>query len=384
MLFLRFILIGLFFLIDVSLQTTHIIDYRREQVNISTLRLVQVLFRHGDRTPIDPFPTDAYKDYWTIGYGELTNIGKQEHYTLGTYIRQRYLGFLNTSYYANQVLVNSTDIDRTLNSVASNLAGLYPPSDDEIWNQNLLWQPIAIHTLPVPLDLLLDPDSDCPTYDAESDRVFASPEMQAIDAENEGLYEYLTNNTGTLVDNIIETGYIYDTIMIEKLYNLTTPSWVDPVYDQMHNLSDMGFVWRYKSPLEQRLKGGGILKRIIDNANTRIAASNLYQLYVYSSHDTLVSAVLSALKIFNGIAPPYASTIFFDLHEYIPSQYAIQISYYNDTSVDPYILSIPGCSDMCPLETFSLLIKDILPIDIYKECNVTLSTLTNFYSYKRR
>ncbi|GAB6022135.1 hypothetical protein CHUAL_006276 [Chamberlinius hualienensis] len=352
-------------------------------IDTSTLRLVQIIFRHGDRTPIDPFPTDEWKDYWTIGYGELTTRGKQQHYALGQYIRQRYGEYLNDTYWANQVLVNSTDLDRTLNSVASQLAALYPPVGDQIWNPDIAWNPIPIHTRPVPIDLVLDPDSDCPAYNDESDRVFSSPEMQAIDAENAWLYEYITNNTGREVTNIIETGWIYDTIMIEQLYNLTIPSWVVPVYDQMHNISDIGFIWRYKTRLEQRLKAGQILKLIIEHANIRISQSSNYELYLYSSHDTLVSAVLMGLQVFNGIAPPYASAIFFDLHE-IDSQYAFQISYYNDTSVEPYVLTIPGCTELCPLNTFTQLLQDIIPVDIFKECNVTLATLSSIYSYRRK
>lgn len=34
------------------------------------------IFRHGDRTPVDPYPNDPWKDriYWPEGYGQLTNV----------------------------------------------------------------------------------------------------------------------------------------------------------------------------------------------------------------------------------------------------------------------------------------------------------------------
>lgn len=39
------------------------------------LSFVQI-FRHGDRTPVEPYPTDPYKDkaFWPVGFGQLTNV----------------------------------------------------------------------------------------------------------------------------------------------------------------------------------------------------------------------------------------------------------------------------------------------------------------------
>lgn len=36
------------------------------------------LFRHGDRTPIDPYPNDPWgnRTFWPVGWGQLTNVSK--------------------------------------------------------------------------------------------------------------------------------------------------------------------------------------------------------------------------------------------------------------------------------------------------------------------
>ncbi|XP_013792654.1 prostatic acid phosphatase-like, partial [Limulus polyphemus] len=61
----------------------------------STLQLLQILYRHGDRTPIRMFDKDPNKNYtWPEGLGRLTNLGKQQQYERGQYLRKYYKDFL--------------------------------------------------------------------------------------------------------------------------------------------------------------------------------------------------------------------------------------------------------------------------------------------------
>uniref|UniRef100_A0A3Q1G0N7 Lysosomal acid phosphatase n=1 Tax=Acanthochromis polyacanthus TaxID=80966 RepID=A0A3Q1G0N7_9TELE len=86
------------------------------------------LFRHGDRSPVEAYPTDPYQEKdWPQGFGQLS---------------QSYLCA------ALKILVRSTDYDRTLMSAEANLAGLYPPSGQQIFTPSLKWQPIPVHTVP--------------------------------------------------------------------------------------------------------------------------------------------------------------------------------------------------------------------------------------------
>ena len=63
-----------------------------------------------------------------------------------------------------EIVVRSTDVDRTLMSAMSNLAGLYPPAGYWKWNANLAWQPIPVHTVPQVEDMLLSSHATCPRY----------------------------------------------------------------------------------------------------------------------------------------------------------------------------------------------------------------------------
>ena len=86
-------------------------------------------------------------------------------------------------------------------SALSNLAGLYyPPKGDQVWHPDLPWQPIPVHTLPVPEDGLLSFSATCPRYEELRDDLLSShPEIKAINAKYAWVYNYTTAKSGTQV-----------------------------------------------------------------------------------------------------------------------------------------------------------------------------------------
>merc|ERR1719369_675623 len=92
-----------------------------------TLRLVQLVFRHGDRNPVLFYPNDPYKDesYWPEGPGMLTPIGHQQLVRLGRYFRKVYKDYLPEKYSEDLVYVRSTYKERTQESVKSLMKTLF-------------------------------------------------------------------------------------------------------------------------------------------------------------------------------------------------------------------------------------------------------------------
>ena len=94
------------------------------------LKFVFEIFRHGARGPHVEFKNnkDCYNHTW-YDRGELTNVGKRMHYLLGVRNRKKYInetGFLSKTYNPSEVLFQTTDVNRTIESVYSQLQGLYP------------------------------------------------------------------------------------------------------------------------------------------------------------------------------------------------------------------------------------------------------------------
>ena len=98
-------------------------------VMVCELRFAFTFWRHGCRTPneVNSQNVDILGSQWA-NPGELLPTGMRMHYLLGLRNRNRWSGYLSSSYDVKEIYVKSTDYNRTIMSALSNLQGLYPPS----------------------------------------------------------------------------------------------------------------------------------------------------------------------------------------------------------------------------------------------------------------
>lgn len=99
------------------------------QAQSPRLIFVQQVFRHGARYPIYPSPKDG-SDFAIQQHaeGELTSQGKAMHYMLGKMLFQDYWGKLfgsNNRYNQSKFYFKSTDVNRTIESIQSQLQGIF-------------------------------------------------------------------------------------------------------------------------------------------------------------------------------------------------------------------------------------------------------------------
>lgn len=345
----------------------------------SRLIFSHVIYRHGDRTPIDPYPNDPWGDlkYWPTGWGQLTNIGKRQHYELGQWLRKRYINLVNQTYSKDEVYIRSTDVDRTLMSAMSNLAGFYPPQGKQIWNDDIKWQPIPVHTIPEKEDHILAAKKQCNAYEHALSKLKKSEEFQKLNKELSSLYKYLTLNTGREISSIEGVQNIYNALFIETLYNKTLPEWTAEVYpDKMQWVSARSFATYTYTRYLARLKTGPLLKEILERFQKKSTNSlkTNRSLYIYSGHDTTISNVLNTLKLFEQHNPPYRACIMIELHmiDDIPNV----MIFYKNTTDEPKPMYIPKCGSQCPLDKMFILYNDVIPEDWHKECKLSVLSLT--------
>ncbi|XP_038618557.1 prostatic acid phosphatase [Tachyglossus aculeatus] len=344
---------------------------------VKELKFVILVFRHGDRSPIETFPMDPHKESaWPQGFGQLTPVGMEQQYELGQFLHKTYSHFLNDSYYRNQVYVRSTDIDRTLMSAMANLAGLFPPKGTSVWNPQIPWQPIPVHTVPVSEDQLLYlPFLKCPRFKELLKETLETEDFQKRLKPYKEFLKEIPKHSGFTSDDLFEIwSKIYDPLFCESTHNFTLPTWAtEDTMTKLRELSELSLMSTFgihKQKEKSRLQGGVLVNDILTHIKSTTEPSNQRKLVIYSAHDTTIAGLQFALDVFNGNLPPYAACHLFEV--YLENgEYNIEMYYRNSSWNDPFPLTLPGCTHSCPLTKFAELVSPVITQHWSEECMTT-------------
>uniref|UniRef100_A0A7E4VAK7 Lysosomal acid phosphatase n=1 Tax=Panagrellus redivivus TaxID=6233 RepID=A0A7E4VAK7_PANRE len=369
------------------------------------LLLVQIVWRHGDRAPVETYPNDVHgEDVWPNGFGELTELGMRQQCALGEVIREHYINrdndtFLSRSYNSKEVYIRSTDVNRTIISAMSNLAGMYPsgksghdfPDGKSYWPSH--WTPVPVHTVPTEIDHVGNVFAPCPRADELSIEIANSAEYKAVERQYHDLLHYASINSGKQY-KLSDIYMLHDTIYIEKLYNMSQPSWVTPDFiEALRNVSKVAneFTYGISKPYVPeliKLRGGPMLGHIIDLMEHKIACAtstnhdnckwiSKLKYYAYSAHDTTVAALLSTFgdeeRVIRGGLPHYTASVSLELWNVTNLGPAVKILFHSAFHHDYKVITdfTKGCprgSDFCPLDVFVKRSQKFVPKDIKKEC----------------
>ncbi|XP_012268382.2 venom acid phosphatase Acph-1-like [Athalia rosae] len=339
------------------------------------LKLVTVLFRHGDRTPEvngaggESYPTDPTLDpknnFFPVGPGGLTNEGKKRELALGRALRCRYDSFLGPTYYPAVVKARSTDYERTKMSLQLVLYGIFPPVGNQQWESGACWQPIPTDYWHKEKDCILRPDL-CPKSIAASSRYQAS--KGHIDLENEllDLAKHLSEVSGEKYTSIADLAFLYIRTAQEDSLGHPIPDYLKGVYPKGQLLKAAAFFFGLQNGNDEirRLYGGKLLRKITDDfKNVRDGTiTDGRKLYLYSAHDINVAALLSTLGIWEAHMPQYSSAVITELWEN-EGKYYIKIVRWLGIPPEFVEVTLPGCEKLCLLEHFLKVKKNVIATD---------------------
>ncbi|KAK9886914.1 hypothetical protein WA026_019171 [Henosepilachna vigintioctopunctata] len=274
-------------------------------------------------------------------------------FELGKWLRERYNGFLSTTYKKNEIYVLSSDEDRCITSAASTLAGLFPPKDNDVWNPDLPWQPIPVHTLPSETDHFFTTwrySLTLPTFQ----RHFASFDKSEI----KKLCDYISAHIGRKISHFFEALLIWDILYIEEYKHLPLPEWTKEVYPEKLSKLHSEYYSLQTSTLENsKLVIGRFLHEVIKQfeffANNSREKTEVPKMKMYSGHDINLHFILKVLEIPHSLDIPFGAFLAIELKRKSCGKLYVQLVY---KGKDVEVLKIKGNSSEYDYHDF----RDIL------------------------
>ncbi|KAG5873977.1 hypothetical protein JTB14_025279 [Gonioctena quinquepunctata] len=288
----------------------------------------------------------------------IAEVGKQQHFALGQFFRKRYNEFLTETYHYEDIKVISSSVNRCYMSVASNLAGLFPPKGHQLWNPKLPWMPIPIHMIPLPDDAYIAQSKYCPKFKKmasdEAKRLF--DEAYKIDKDH---FDYLTEKTGFKVDTLFRYRFLWDALFVESCHNQTLPEWTKPVFSKrMEHYVDLQFSSYTSTYALTRLASGPLIDRItghLENITNKVPQTEKW--FMISGHDNTLSCLIKTLNISDHQILQYTSTVIFELRSEGDS-YFVNILHKNETYSETLVeRTLEGCEFDCEFSKFREIVE---------------------------
>lgn len=102
-------------------------------------------------------------------------------------------------------------------SALANLAGLFPPSSSQVWNKKIDWNPIPVHTLPMPEDYILASEKKCDRFDYLMFNYVNETVYNGLFKEHKELISFVEQESGLKLTTLTAICNLYDTLLVEKL-----------------------------------------------------------------------------------------------------------------------------------------------------------------------
>lgn len=350
------------------------------------LKMVQVVFRHGARSPLKPLPQEDQQVEWKsqllevppqtqLEYtvtnlaggpkphspfdsqyhettlkggmfaGQLTKVGMEQMFALGERLRKNYvedIPFLSPTFNPLEVFIRSTNIYRNLESTRCLLAGLFQRQKEG---------PIVIHTDEASSEVLYPNYQYCWNLRKRTrGRRQAASLQPGISEDLKKVKEGMGIASSDEVDFLV----LLDNMAAEQVHSLpscpTLKRFAWMIEQRAVDTALYILQWEDREGLQMavgpflHILESNLLK-VVDPATP---PSKTRKLYLYAAHDVTLMPLLMTLGIFDHKWPPFAVDLTMELYQHRESkEWFVQLYYRGKEQVPK------GCPDgLCPLDKF--------------------------------
>ncbi|CAK56843.1 unnamed protein product (macronuclear) [Paramecium tetraurelia] len=378
------------------------------------LLAVQAIWRHGARNPY----FCNYECDLNVAKGDsalLTPTGMRQQYILGKWLRKRYIQvtpLLSSTFNENEIYIESSDVNRTLQSAYCNLQGMYPegPNVPHFVDENaqLLLPPnkgavtpagigdyalpnniqlIPIHTKQKETDYALA--LSCPKGSEMVVQNLKTDLYKEVNDYSSKLYKDFNeqvNLTGDQqVNDFITLSDFRDTFVCNRYNGDKMPENLKAeTLQQIDDIANLAFsLERFQTQEQVNLYSTPYFKQVFDRFDSILNGTSNFKYYGSSSHDSTILAALSALNLTSAqcqadiylkknVTHPYCIT------KYIDFAFNLIFELYNNSITGPYVKVLyngeymPLCSIQGNTCLYSNLRSKLMAtqVDYKKECGI--------------
>ncbi|XP_022308912.2 lysophosphatidic acid phosphatase type 6-like [Crassostrea virginica] len=363
-----------------------------DKVKKSDLRLkqVQVIFRHGARTPIhlipnveeatydakkwkaifpntlydyeilsidgSPPPESKYETYYQkLGllkggcqYGMLTYLGQEQTYNLGRQLRKAYIGRsvgkLMYDYDPNLVYLRTTNMNRTKDSLRCVVAGLFGAEQLKEYTTKT-GQKIKFYTATQREEHLFPNPHTCPVL-RQVNRAALVEGVNLPDMKDDRMeIERVLGLTGADWKTKVKFIPARDDIVARRAHGLEIPKKLLPYRDKINRNAVKMFTYSFSGQHELqndiclKLSSGRMIEHFRNAIKDFVSNKRPVRLYLYSAHDSSLMALLLAFKLDSRKWPPFASNLVIELYECnVTKKYYVIVRYNGQAVIIPKLV----------------------------------------------